>query len=68
LSKAPTLPEQFSINFPSWTMDSRTLVRFEMDIPQSEDEARAHIAEIRAAKSLDDEASETSDLENALVM
>jgi hypothetical protein len=39
-----------------------------MDIPQSGDEERAHIAEIRAAKSLDDEASNTSDLENALVM
>jgi hypothetical protein len=38
-----------------------------MDIPQSEDEARAHFAEIRAAKNLD-EASDTSDLENALVM
>jgi hypothetical protein len=39
-----------------------------MDIPQSEDEARVHIAEIRAAKCLDDEASDTSDLENALAM
>jgi hypothetical protein len=39
-----------------------------MDIPQSEDEARAHIAQIRAAKSSDDETSDTSDLENALVM
>jgi hypothetical protein len=39
-----------------------------MDIPQSEDEARGHIAAIRAAKRLDDDDSDVSDLENALVM
>jgi hypothetical protein len=39
-----------------------------MDIPQSEDDAQRHIAAIRAAKRLDDDESDFSDLENALVM
>jgi hypothetical protein len=39
-----------------------------MDIPLSEDEARGHIAAIRAAKRLDNDQSDFSDLENALVM
>jgi hypothetical protein len=39
-----------------------------MDIPQSEEYARAHIAEIRASKGQDNAESDISDLENALVM
>jgi hypothetical protein len=39
-----------------------------MDWPESEEDAKAHIAEIRAAKSLDNTQSDVSDLENALVM
>lgn len=60
--------EQFSIELLSWKIDSSTLVKIEMDVPQSEDDAQAHIAEIRAAKSLDNTQSDVSDLENALVM
>ena len=43
-------------------------MKVEMDVPQSEDDAQAHIAEIRAAKSLENAQSDVSDLENALVM
>jgi hypothetical protein len=39
-----------------------------MEIPQSEEDARAHIAEIRASKSQDNAESDVSDLENALIM
>jgi hypothetical protein len=39
-----------------------------MDIPQSEEEARSHIAQIRAAKNLDIPNGDFSDLENALDM
>ena len=39
-----------------------------MDIPLGEDDAKHHIAAIRAAKRLDDDESDFSDLENALVM
>lgn len=39
-----------------------------MDIPQTEQEARAHIAQIRHAKGLDSPETNTTDLENALVM
>jgi hypothetical protein len=39
-----------------------------MDIPQSEVEARNHIAKIRAVKNLDIPDGDFSDLENALVM
>ncbi|CZR50455.1 uncharacterized protein PAC_00327 [Phialocephala subalpina] len=37
-----------------------------MDIPQSEEDARAHIAEIRASKGQDNAESDVADLENAL--
>jgi hypothetical protein len=43
-------------------------VKVEMDMPKSEDDAKAHIAEIRAGKSLDNAEGDISDLENALVM
>jgi hypothetical protein len=39
-----------------------------MDIPQSEEDARAHIAEIRASKGQDNAERVVADLENALVM
>jgi hypothetical protein len=39
-----------------------------MDYPKSENEARRHIAEIRNAKGLDGPATNTTDLENALIM
>lgn len=41
---------------------------YKMNIPLSEDDARDHIAAIRASKRLDDDSSDFSDLENALVM
>jgi hypothetical protein len=49
-------------------MSESTVVGSKMDIPQSEEEARSHIAKIRAAKNLDVPDGDFSDLENALVM
>jgi hypothetical protein len=39
-----------------------------MDIPQNEENARAHIIEIRASKAQDNTESDVSDLENTLAM
>jgi hypothetical protein len=39
-----------------------------MDMPQSEEDTQAHIAEIRASKGQDNVESDVSDLENALVI
>lgn len=66
--KTLTHLEQFSVELLRWKIDSSTLMKVEMDVPQSEDDAQAHIAEIRAAKSLENAQSDVSDLENALVM
>jgi len=40
----------------------------DMDIPPTEEEARSHIRLIRHAKGLDGPETNTSDLENALIM
>ena len=58
----------FSIELSTSKIGSGTVAKVETDAPQSEEDAKAHIAKIRASKSLDNTKSDVSDLENALVM
>ena len=49
-------------------MRDQHVSKMDNDTPKSEAEARAHIAHVRKEKRLDEPDSNTSDLENALIM